>query len=107
MNDVITIDRLRMGVALQVSDVLAKSLEIDKYRDASIRATTYSISGYFASRQIYEKEQVISRSLSWRDRIRALFGKDIPLRVTVQMRHNCPHLQTDDKRTHVSWMVPR
>lgn len=101
----VQIERLRVGMQMAVSDALGKSLEVDTYRDASLRMTLHSFTAWFASRQIFEDVQTVERVFTWRDRLRILFGKPITETTHIIMRHNCPHLPMEDAREHVAWLV--
>lgn len=104
--EVVELERLQMGVSVAVSDALAQSMEIKSYRDVMLRSTVHQITGWFASRKIYEETRTMELSLGWRDRIRVLFGKPVVYKMTVEMRHNCPHLAMPE-RHHVNWLAAR
>ena len=107
VQDVITLDRLQMGVTLSIGNALASSLEVDKNYDAYLRHTIYAISAWFTSHRIFEKEQIIQRQLSWRERISALFGRPLPIAIKVEMRRNCPHLEADNQDDHLTFIIPK
>ena len=98
------LERLRMGVAVSVSDSLARSLKVEAWRDPMLRHTQYAIEGWFASRKVFEEERTIQRVLSWRERLRALIGKPIDVPFKVEMRRNCPHLNLPD-RDHIAFLA--
>lgn len=103
--ELITLERLKMGVSAAVSDRVARSLEVDRFRDPLLRSTIYSIQGYFASNKVFEEERVIERALTWRERFRALIGKPLPVSVRVEMRRNCPHIDAEPMRDHVNFLT--
>jgi len=105
--EAVTLDRLRIGVALALSDAAARSLEVDTVKDAVLRETVAKITLWFVSRQIFEEEQTLERALTWRERVAALFGRPLPYKVVIQMRHNCPHLDSDPPREHLNFLLGR
>jgi hypothetical protein len=95
-----------MGVSTAVSERFAKSLHVDKYVDPMARNVVYNIRGWFASNRIFEDEYVVTQPLSWRERIAVLFGKQVPVKVRIEMRRNCPHLPSVSDSQHLRWIVP-
>lgn len=104
MSEVIEIERLQMGVQIAISDTFARSLQRETFRETSLRATIHHITGWFASRKVYEETRTLTQSLGWRERIAVLFGKPVVYKMTVEMRHNCPHLAIDPERDHVRYL---
>ena len=101
----ITIELLKFASQLIVPDAIIRRMRIDSFRDASTRSVVYSFSSYVASRRQWEEVREIPRKLTWRERIRCLFGGELITQVNYKAYRNCPHI--DMSRTdHLNFLAP-
>lgn len=103
----VTLTQAEFGVQLQVADSTAiRMAKLDTFRDTAMRSMIYGLTAYVAQNRQWEEEKVISRKLTWRERIRALFGSEIETILSVSVYRNCPHLQTTPQSDHLRYLVP-
>ena len=107
MNQDISYEMQEIGVQTVVSDsVLNKTMTVEQYVDRAMRGMVYEMRAYMASRRYWEEKREIMTSLSWHDRLRALFGGEIATRLEVSLYRNCPHLPTDPQGDHIRFIAP-
>ena len=106
MNQDISYETYEIGVQTMVNDrVLKKTMMVEQYTDRAMRGMVYEMRAYMASRRHWEEKGEIMTSLSWRDRLRALFGGEIATRLEVNFYRNCPHLPTDPPGDHLRFIA--
>lgn len=98
------LEQLQAGLRVTIADRLLRSPEFEMERDATLRATVYSISTWYASNKILEDTQTFTKTLSWRERIKALLGGEVPYKLTVTLRRNCPHVGNDPDKVHYEFL---
>ena len=107
MNQDISYEMQEIGAQTVVSDsVLNKTMTVEQYVDRAMRGMVYEMRAYMASRRHWEEKREIMTSLGWRDRLRALFGREITTGLEVSFYRNCPHLPTDNLGDHLLFIAP-
>lgn len=103
----VTFEQMTLTAALMESDSAAlRTANWEHYRDAGLRATVHKLRAYMAQCRQWETSDTIPMKLSWRQRIHALFGGEIPTVLNVSVYRNCPHLQVTDQRQHIAFLAP-
>ena len=100
----ITIEPLQFASQMRVPDAVIQRMRIDSFRDAATRSVVYSFSSYVASRRQWEEVSEIPRKLTWRERIRCLFGGEIITHLNYKAYRNCPHIDLETPH-HINFLA--
>ena len=108
MSDVeeVRFNAIAVQVQVALSDALNRRVDVDVFRDASLRAIIYNFRTYIAQNRQWEETRTIPMKISWRQRIHAPFGGEIPTTLRVSVYRNCPHLPVDDMGRHAMFIAP-
>lgn len=106
MNRNYTVDMTSIQTVLALSDTIAiRTAKLEELRDYAQRAMIYSLTAKVAQRLQWEETQTVPRKLSWRERIHALLGGELPLTLNVKQYRNCPHIQADKQSDHFMFLA--
>ena len=101
-----TYEQGEVAIDLMLPDSTRVKADLSSYRDAGLRAMRLQMIAYMAKRRTWETKDTIGRVLTWRERLAALFGKEVATGLEVKMYRNCPHLPTTDSKEHAIFLSP-
>ena len=106
--DFVTLTQEAVTAQMYVEDsVTVRSARLESWRDPMLQGMLYSLRSHVAQRRQWEESTTICTKLSWRDRLRVLFGGEIATTLQVNVYHNCPHIQADPTSDHIDFLEHR
>ncbi len=97
---------MEFAAEAMIPQAALRRMEMEQWDDFSMRALCRNLSLSVASARMWEEHSEIPRQLTWRERIRCLFGGEIVTQLNYRNYHNCPHIDLPES-THYDWMMPR
>lgn len=113
----ITLEQFEIGMMMKVAPAFVKHMEVNKEYDASTRHIEYAFITWALGNKIHTSStKYYGIPLTWWDGFKQQYFpywlkkrfpvKERELEKTFNVTHVCPHIVTDDKRTHIRFLMP-
>ena len=95
----------RFRVMSMLPNTLVQSAQFEIIQNHALQHMVYTLSAAVAQKRIREETREVLTVLSWKQRIKALFGGTIPTKIEIRQYRNCQHLPTESDRKHIAFLV--